>query len=74
MKNNGFYINMQVDDVTNLLSKKYNIDIEKAKIIFFSSDEYKLLLDEETELWTESPYYVLEDFEKEFNKKGIKIN
>lgn len=51
--------------VTELIAEKYHISLAYARDKLYSSDTIKLIEDDETGLYGESPLYVFSLFEKE---------
>ncbi|SKB01294.1 hypothetical protein SAMN05443428_1563 [Caloramator quimbayensis] len=60
-----FCIELQISAVIKLIVNKYAKSIEEATNILYKSETYKILIDKETGLWAESPYYVLQSLEQE---------
>jgi len=55
--------------VIDLIAKKYKQPIDGAMDLFYMSDTIKLLGDDETGLYSQSPLYVFSLFEQEMNSK-----
>ena len=55
--------------VTELIAEKYNIPISEARDRLYSSRIVKLIDDDETGLYGESPLYVFSLYEKELKKR-----
>ena len=51
--------------VTELIAEKYHLSLTEARDKLYSSDTIKLIEDDETGLYGESPLYVFSLFEKE---------
>lgn len=51
--------------VTELIAEKYHLSLAYARDKLYSSDTIKLIEDDETGLYGESPLYVFSLFEKE---------
>ena len=58
-----------ISKVIELITKKYNYSIHEARNIFYKSNVIKLIEDDETGLYGESPLYVFSLFEEENNLK-----
>lgn len=55
-------------DMADLLAQEKNISYDEALFLFTSSNIYDALFDFETEIWKESPIYLL-DLYKRFGEK-----
>ena len=58
-----------ISKVVELIAQEYKIPLNDARDIFYSSDTIKLLDDDESGLYGESPLYVLSVFEQEQKAK-----
>jgi hypothetical protein len=54
-----------VPQILELIMQEYNIDDEKAAEMFYSSELYKGIEDEETKLWHLSAHALFEMFQEE---------
>ena len=57
-----------ISKVIELIADKYKVSLDDAMDMFYKSETIKVLDDEDTGLYGDSPRYVLSIFEKEFNK------
>lgn len=57
-----------VDKVVELISANLKVSLSTARDLFYSSNTYEILEDEESGLFGEDPYRTFQLFLKEFNK------
>ena len=60
-----------VPQILELIIKKYNVDDEKATEMFYSSQLYKALEEEETKLWHLSAHALFEMYQEELDTGKI---
>ena len=60
-----------ITKVTELIAKEYRISISKARDMLYNSDVIKLIDDDETGLYGESPLFVFSLFQKEQKNSQI---
>lgn len=60
-----------ITKVTELIAEEYRISISKARDMLYNSDVIKLIDDDETGLYGESPLYVFSLFQKEQKNSQI---
>ena len=53
-------------DVVAYLVEDYKIDMVKAMYLFYTSEVYEKLLDEDTELYFENSFYIYDFFKYEY--------
>jgi len=58
-----------IDKVVELIASQYSLSLKDARDELYNSNVIKLIDDEETGLYGESPLYVLSLFEQEKNQK-----
>lgn len=64
---NKYLTNRAVDKMTEYLMQDYNISIEQALDFIYNSDTYQKLNDKETGLYVESPAYIYQLLDREYN-------
>ena len=62
-----------ITKVTELIAEKYNMPLEDARNLLYGSNIIKLIEDDETGLYGDSPLYAFSLFEQEYQKRGDKI-
>ena len=60
-----------ITKVTELIAEEYRISISKARDMLYNSNVIKLIDDDETGLYGESPLYVFSLFQKEQKNSQI---
>ncbi|ASA25639.1 DUF3791 domain-containing protein [Paenibacillus donghaensis] len=66
----NFSVRAKVTAAIMILSQWLNLPIAKVLNMFYNSVTYELLNDRSTMLWSESPFYIADEFLLE---KGIKL-
>ena len=59
-----------ISKVTELIAEKYRMSLKDARDLLYESNTIKLIEDDETGLYGESPLYVFSLFEQEYQKEG----
>jgi len=58
-----------ISKVVELISKEYSLSLDEARNLFYKSKTIKLLNNNNTHLYSQSPLYNFSLFEEEYNKK-----
>lgn len=61
-----------ITKVTELISEKYGIPLKEVRNLLYGSNIIKLIEDDETGLYGESPLYAFSLFEQTYQKSGGK--
>ena len=61
-----------ISKVTELIAEKYRMSLKDARDLLYGSNIIKLIEDDETGLYGESPLYVFSLFEQDSQKEGGK--
>ncbi len=61
-----FLVNHTVDEMSEFLTKDFNLDIPSALNVIYNSKTFSLLQNKDTELYIQSPSYVYEILRKEY--------
>lgn len=61
-----FILQIKIPGIIGLIAEETGLDLETAARLFYSSEIYRLLEDEETKLWGESNHYLAHQFMKEY--------
>ena len=59
-----------ITKVIELIAEKYHLSLKEARDLFFRSDVIKLIEDDETGLYGESPLYSFSIFEQKYKRKN----